>query len=49
MQDDVTRLVEAVMQLPEVRAARQARFGYDETVDEERMDDEDGAIFFGDF
>ncbi len=49
VQDDVTRLVEAVMQLPEVRAARQARFGYDETVDEERMDDEDGAIFFGDF
>jgi hypothetical protein len=45
----VYHLLDAIRQLPEVRAARQARFGYDETVDEERMDEDDGPIFFGDF
>jgi hypothetical protein len=45
----VYRLLDAIRQLPEVRAARQERFGDDETVDEEWMDDDDRSIFFGDF
>jgi hypothetical protein len=43
--DAVTRLVQGVMRLPEVREARQALCGEDACFDEE--DDEDGPIFFG--
>ena len=44
---DVYHLLDAIRQLLEVRAARQERFGYDETVDEKWRNDE-GGIFFGD-
>jgi hypothetical protein len=43
----VYRVLDAIRQLPEVRAARQERFVYDETLDVTWRDDE-GSIFFGD-
>jgi len=43
--DAVTRVVQAVLQLPEVREVRQALCGEDACFDEE--DAEDGPIFFG--
>ena len=43
--DAVTRVVQAVLQVPEVREARQALCGEDAYFDEE--DAEDGPLFFG--